>query len=164
MKHHLLILSFLGSIVSAAGTGVHAEGIRDTARRLSKDSDALFEMYQTHKELRESGVLSPLQELLDNVLQTAEDARDSGSQSAPKHILTILTDDQGYADIGYNDPTFVTPVVDAIAKRGVKLTSFYVQNTCSPTRASLLTGNYFCKMTLLMIILHMHIIMHKRLK
>ena len=45
----------------------------------------------------------------------------------PEHILTILTDDQGYKDIGYHDSTFITPTMDSSAHRGVKLTRFYVQ-------------------------------------
>ena len=35
-----------------------------------------------------------------------------------------------------------TPNIDRIANEGVKLTQFYVQPVCSPTRAALLTGRY----------------------
>ena len=89
------ILYFFGSIISAVVVVVHGVNsdtdIRDTARRLSKDPDALFEMYQTYKDVRGSNMLSPLENLLDQILQRAEDQR-SNANSSPKHILTILTD------------------------------------------------------------------------
>ena len=48
----------------------------------------------------------------------------------------------GYADIGYANPAFKTPTIDNLASSGVKLDRLYVQSTCSPTRAALLTGRH----------------------
>ena len=63
------------------------------------------------------------------------------------HISTIcsyfsLTDDQGYADVGFTNPScpFVTPNIDLLASSAVKLDDYYVHPTCTPTRAALLTG------------------------
>ena len=54
-----------------------------------------------------------------------------------------MTDDQGYADVGYHNPKcpIPTPNIDALAKDGIRLENYYVHPTCSPTRAALLTGN-----------------------
>jgi len=61
----------------------------------------------------------------------------------PNFIL-ILTDDQGYADLGcYGARGFSTPNLDRMAAEGVRFTDFYAAAPiCSPARAALLTGCY----------------------
>ena len=63
---------------------------------------------------------------------------------APPNIIVILTDDQGYADLGsYNAIGFETPNIDRLAKEGLLFTDFQVsQAVCSASRAALLTGCY----------------------
>ena len=63
--------------------------------------------------------------------------------SKSPNILFIMTDDQGYADTGFTNPSspFVTPNIDGLAEEGVKLQNYYVHPTCSPTRGAFLTGN-----------------------
>ena len=62
------------------------------------------------------------------------------------NILVFLSDDMGWSQPGFNGGTEVaTPSMDRIANEGVKLTQFYVQPVCSPTRAALLTGRYAWK-------------------
>lgn len=57
------------------------------------------------------------------------------------NIILVMTDDQGYGQIGKNDnPIIDTPNIDQLANESVSLTNFHVDPTCSPTRASLLTG------------------------
>ena len=66
-------------------------------------------------------------------------------QAADKpNILIIVSDDQGYADAGFQgSKEAITPNLDALAKAGVRCTSGYVTHPfCSPTRAGLLTGRY----------------------
>ncbi|CAG5018806.1 Arylsulfatase [Dyadobacter sp. CECT 9275] len=60
------------------------------------------------------------------------------------NILLILTDDQGYHDVGYyGTKDLRTPHIDQIAKNGIRFDNFYANcPVCSPTRAALLTGNY----------------------
>ncbi|MBL9202500.1 MAG: arylsulfatase [Opitutaceae bacterium] len=58
------------------------------------------------------------------------------------NILFILSDDQGFADIGYRSTEVRTPHLDALAASGVRLEQFYVQPVCTPTRAALMTGRY----------------------
>lgn len=58
----------------------------------------------------------------------------------PPHIIFILTDDQGFHDIGYHDSDIRTPTLDKLAKEGVKLENYYVQPLCTPSRSQLITG------------------------
>ncbi len=60
------------------------------------------------------------------------------------NVVIILTDDQGYGDLGcYDAQGYDTPNIDRLARRGVRFTDFYASSPlCSPTRASLLTGCY----------------------
>jgi arylsulfatase A-like enzyme len=65
-----------------------------------------------------------------------------GQNARQPNVLLILSDDQGYRDLGcYGSPDIVTPNIDAIAQSGVRFTQFYAgAPTSSPSRASLLTG------------------------
>jgi arylsulfatase A-like enzyme len=66
----------------------------------------------------------------------------AGAPRGP-NILLIVTDDQGYGDLGFHgNPKIQTPHLDRLARESVRLRSFYVSPVCSPTRSSLLTGRY----------------------
>ena len=57
------------------------------------------------------------------------------------NVIIILTDDQGYGDLGYHgNPIIKTPHLDSFAASSLELTNFHVGTTCAPTRAGLLTG------------------------
>jgi len=60
------------------------------------------------------------------------------------NFIVILTDDQGYADVGFNgSDDIITPNIDRIAHEGTKFTNGYVTYAvCGPSRAGLLTGRY----------------------
>lgn len=63
--------------------------------------------------------------------------------SAPQpNILLILSDDQGWADVGWHGSVIQTPNLDRLAAEGARLEQFYVMPVCSPTRAALMTGRY----------------------
>ncbi|MBN2314181.1 MAG: sulfatase-like hydrolase/transferase [Sedimentisphaerales bacterium] len=62
----------------------------------------------------------------------------------PPNIVLIVSDDQGYNDLGcYGSTEVKTPHLDQLAADGARLTSFYVTwPACTPSRGSLLTGRY----------------------
>ena len=64
--------------------------------------------------------------------------------AGPPNVVVILADDLGYGDLAsYGHPLHRTPHLDAMAREGVRATSAYAPSpSCSPTRASLLTGRY----------------------
>ncbi|XP_033123969.1 arylsulfatase B-like [Anneissia japonica] len=64
------------------------------------------------------------------------------SKESQPNVIFILTDDQGYRDVGYHGSLFDTPIIDKLAAEGVKLENYYVQPICSPTRSQLMTGRY----------------------
>jgi arylsulfatase A-like enzyme len=61
----------------------------------------------------------------------------------PPNILLVMTDDQGYGDLGlHGNPISRTPNLDRFAREGIQFSNFHVSPLCAPTRASLLTGRY----------------------
>jgi arylsulfatase len=59
--------------------------------------------------------------------------------AAPNLVLVVL-DDVGFAQLGCYGSDIDTPVIDALAADGIRLTNFHTTALCSPTRACLLTG------------------------
>jgi arylsulfatase A-like enzyme len=58
------------------------------------------------------------------------------------NIVFIMADDLGNADLGYRGGQVKTPHIDKLASEGVRLESFYGQQVCTPSRATLMTGRY----------------------
>jgi arylsulfatase A-like enzyme len=59
------------------------------------------------------------------------------------NIVLIVTDDQGYGDLGFHGNDKIdTPVLDRLATESTRFDRFMVCPLCSMTRASLLTGRY----------------------
>ena len=66
------------------------------------------------------------------------------TKGAKPNIIFILADDLGAHDVGCFGSTFhETPNIDRLSSRGVRFTQAYAANPlCSPTRSSILTGQY----------------------
>ena len=64
--------------------------------------------------------------------------------AAPPNIILMMGDDHGWEETGYNGhPHVKTPVLDEMAGTGLKFERFYAaHSSCSPTRASFLTGRH----------------------
>jgi arylsulfatase A-like enzyme len=84
------------------------------------------------------------------VILSSPDAAEKGRGSKKgvpakrTNILLVMSDDQGWGDVGYNGhPVLRTPNLDAAAASGLRLDRFYAAApSCSPTRASVLTGRH----------------------
>jgi len=72
--------------------------------------------------------------------QAAATAADEKPQKP--NIVVIISDDQGWKDVGFHGSDIKTPNIDALAAGGARLEQFYAQPMCSPTRAALMTGRY----------------------
>lgn len=62
--------------------------------------------------------------------------------AAAPNVLLILADDLGYSDLGCYGSEIETPVLDQLARNGLRYTAFYNTTRCWPSRAALLTGYY----------------------
>lgn len=58
------------------------------------------------------------------------------------NIIVILADDLGFSDLGCYGGEVQTPVLDKMAKQGVRMTQMYNSARSCPSRANLLTGLY----------------------
>lgn len=59
------------------------------------------------------------------------------------NVILVLTDDQGYGDLGCTgNPVVQTPTIDTFYNEAIRLTDYHVGPTCAPTRAGLMTGHY----------------------
>ncbi len=68
----------------------------------------------------------------------------SKSQTTRPNVIFILADDLGVGDLAcYNNPYLETPVIDGLAKKGIRLTNCCTGSALSaPSRAAILTGRY----------------------
>ncbi len=67
------------------------------------------------------------------------------AQSRPRNMIFILTDDHRYDAMGFlqGQPWLETPHLDAMARNGLHAPNAFVTTAlCSPSRASVLTGQY----------------------
>ena len=66
------------------------------------------------------------------------------SPTTAPNVLIVLTDDQGWGDIGYHTASGQVPVqtpnIDSIGTQGIRLEKCYVTAVCAVTRSCLLTG------------------------
>jgi N-acetylglucosamine-6-sulfatase len=73
-------------------------------------------------------------------------ARADSQQPRPRNVVFILTDDQRYDAIGFQPNAqkwLTTPNIDRLARGGAHLANAFVTTSlCSPSRASILTGQY----------------------
>jgi arylsulfatase A-like enzyme len=85
----------------------------------------------------------------------------AGKKGSPPNFIIILTDDQGYHDLGcYGSTRVKTPNLDRMAAEGMRFTDFYAQNVCGPSRAALMSGCYPIRVGEPGNVKHQHTILH----
>jgi arylsulfatase A-like enzyme len=59
-------------------------------------------------------------------------------------VCVLASQDLGYNEMGFQNASrgLLTPHLDKLARGGVRLSQYYVQPICSPTRSALMTGRY----------------------
>lgn len=77
--------------------------------------------------------------LAGSVLAPAAPAAAAADPDKPNVVL-IVSDDQGWADIGCHADEIRSPHLDRLCREGVELDFHYVQPQCTPTRVALMTG------------------------
>lgn len=79
------------------------------------------------------------------ILSAALVAAPAPAANSKPNVIVILTDDQGFADLGCQKVVkdIRTPNLDRMASEGVRCTAGYITAPqCSPSRAGLITGRY----------------------
>ncbi|MGJ8624152.1 MAG: arylsulfatase [Yoonia sp.] len=62
---------------------------------------------------------------------------------AAPNVIIVMTDDQGYGDLGCTgNPWISTPHIDAFSREAVRCNDFHVSPLCTPSRGALMTGRY----------------------
>jgi arylsulfatase len=86
-------------------------------------------------------VIVHVSQMKDAATKLAEFQKRTGKRP---NVLVFIMDDVGWGDVGaFGGGIAVgapTPSIDRLAREGLRLTSTYSQPTCSPTRATIMTG------------------------
>ena len=85
---------------------------------------------------------TPSRLLLAAILTCWIQCQDAFSQDKP-NIVLILADDLGYSDLGCYGGEIETPSLDRLAHEGMRFTQFTNSGKCEPSRASLMSGQYW---------------------
>ena len=65
------------------------------------------------------------------------------AEATKPSVILCMSDDQGWGDVSYNGLKQIqTPALDAMAAAGLRFNRFYAQQSCSPARASVMTGRH----------------------
>ena len=73
---------------------------------------------------------------------TSNRSRAPAAQSKPPVIVQIIADDLGRWDVGWRNPSMLTPHLDSLVSQGVELLDYYTFKVCGPSRSSILSGRY----------------------
>ncbi|MFO0945152.1 MAG: sulfatase-like hydrolase/transferase [Planctomycetota bacterium] len=79
--------------------------------------------------------------LILDILTLTQRTQADLSASSYTNVILLLVDDLGYECLGANgSQSYRTPVVDRLAREGMRFEHAYVMPNCTPTRVALMTG------------------------
>lgn len=80
--------------------------------------------------------------LIISVIIFSNCSESSQTDDMRPNILLLMSDNQSWNHLGcYGDPVVKSPVIDRLAKKGIRFTNAYcAAPSCTPARASMLTG------------------------
>jgi arylsulfatase len=85
-------------------------------------------------------IMEPLA-LTGLMLAAVAGAAPEGGRVSRPNVVLLITDDQGYPDLGcHGNPVVRTPHLDRLHAESVRFTDFHVAPMCTPTRGQLMTG------------------------
>lgn len=100
-------------------------------------------MITSHKHFGQHSIIALVLPLLSMLTFVSCQKNSKVIPHSKPNIILIITDDQGFGDLGYyGNPNIKTPVLDSLAERSVRFDDFLVNPVCAPTRAAILTGKY----------------------
>lgn len=76
-------------------------------------------------------------------LVSCKNVSESPLERDKPNVVFILTDDQGYGDLGCNGNEWIqTPNIDSVYNESLSFTDYHVGTTCAPSRGGLMTGKF----------------------
>lgn len=75
-------------------------------------------------------------------LLAAAAAAGAAAAATPPNIIFILADDLGWHDVGFSGSGIDTPHIDGLLANGVRLSHYYGQPVCTPSRTAITTGRF----------------------
>ncbi len=145
-------MSFMAAAVLPFLSGAaDAQQSSETPREpIKRDGFAGYDhpnQYLVHKTTTVADNMMPVIVHMDQDKEARQKLADLEKRTGKKpNVLIFLMDDVGWMDVGFNGGGISvgnpTPDIDAIASQGLILTSAYSQPSSSPTRATIMTGQY----------------------
>lgn len=108
----------------------------------------MYSFMKSLKKVSQGLVVTWIVLLMVSVSDTAAQIPHGASQQNAPNIIFIMADDLGHSDINSFDPLernfYETPNIDRLGREGIKFLHAYSNAAnCAPTRAALVTGQYF---------------------
>ena len=66
-------------------------------------------------------------------------APSASAANTKPNVLILVSDDQGWGDVGYHGGEMATPNIDKLVEEGLEMNRFYAYPICTPTRTSLVS-------------------------